>query len=59
MIRLFLVIVSCLGILVACGYKGPLYLPKKANNQPVAASTKVESVSIIPESATNLKNKES
>lgn len=51
--------VSCLGILVACGYKGPLYLPKKANNQPVAAPTKVESVPIIPESATNLKNKES
>ena len=59
MIRLLFIIISCLGILVACGYKGALYLPKTTNNQTVAAPAKVESVPVISESATNIKNKES
>lgn len=60
MIRLLFIIISCLGILVACGYKGALYLPKTtANNQSVAAPAKIESVPVIPESTTNIKNKES
>lgn len=63
MIRLFFVIISALGILVACGYKGPLYLPKKSNNPPSATTTpvpiKAESTPAVAESAINNKNKES
>ncbi|AUR51019.1 LPS translocon maturation chaperone LptM [Aquella oligotrophica] len=62
MIRLFVVIISSLGILVACGYKGPLYLPKKNNNPPSAATSvpiKAESTPAVAESAINNKNKES